>query len=183
MPAVSTRSNCKCLANSLDQTRERLSDGDLQIYFHLNRRIDKIGPIPQTNKQTYSFYAVCCDGDCCCDYANRCRCFGVSQPSCSSSPMLAERHCHRSVQLVFVVPHAIDDWSQPVLLLNPTTFDDRKNYALYCYRYPNRSHFDDASIVAVDAFDANCAILWIVHFHCRKSFVLCVYAYMDVLFY
>lgn len=43
MPAVSTKSNCKCLANSLDQTRERLSDGDLweKLYFHSTSQLEK----------------------------------------------------------------------------------------------------------------------------------------------
>lgn len=31
MPVVSTKSNCKCFANSLDQILERLSEGDLKI--------------------------------------------------------------------------------------------------------------------------------------------------------
>lgn len=67
---------------------------------------------------------------------------------------------------------AIVNWAQAIRQIQ-TISDDPSNYGLaFHFRYPNRIHRVDVSIVVVDVFDANYAndsidqIHAIIHFHC-----------------
>lgn len=153
MPAVSTKSNCKCLANSLDQIRDRPSEGDLEVdLFHFSDKNIRNNFYWSFNCFRWVKYTDSSDDDAL--YDCHCNHFHFW---CS---------CHARCHFVDVDRHAIVDSGQ-VIPSNRLIFDVPKNYVDYLHSLNQIRCVDDVN--DGDVFDVNYVNVQnhaIAHFRC-----------------
>lgn len=153
MPAVSTKSNCKCLANSLDQIRDRPSEGDLEVdLFHFSDKNIRNNFYWSFNCFRWVKYTDSSDDDAL--YDCHCNHFHFW---CS---------CHARCHFVDVDRHAIVDSGQ-VIPSNRLIFDVPKNYVDCLHSLNQIRCVDDVN--DGDVFDVNYVNVQnhaIAHFRC-----------------